>query len=118
LQRVEHWTNAVEQARTVARDVVTGRATHDSIPYAWSDQYGSRLQAAGAFASASIARGWRVPGSETSAIGVIGTPGSVTGVAALDATPRFLRLRALLAQTSGWAAFEAAISDLTPSHSH
>jgi NADPH-dependent 2,4-dienoyl-CoA reductase/sulfur reductase-like enzyme len=118
LQRVEHWTNAVEQARTVALDIVTGRAAHDSIPYAWSDQYGSRLQAAGTFASASLARGRPIPGSETSAIGIVGTPGSVTGVAALDATPRFLRLRALLGQTSDWAAFEAAISDLTPSHSH
>ncbi|MHA6781034.1 NAD(P)/FAD-dependent oxidoreductase [Pseudonocardia saturnea] len=115
-QRVEHWTNAVEQARTVARDVVTGSATHDSIPYAWSDQHGSRLQAAGAFAPAIDARGWRAPGAGTSAIGIVGTPDVVTGIAALDATPLFLRLRALLARTSDRAAFEAAVGDLTPSH--
>lgn len=48
--RIEHWTNAIEQAAHVARRITdpdgeTGPFA--TVPYFWSDQYGSRLQAYG-----------------------------------------------------------------------
>jgi NADPH-dependent 2,4-dienoyl-CoA reductase/sulfur reductase-like enzyme len=46
--RVEHWTNAAEQARHAARNLLGDRPEpFPSRPYFWSDQYGSRIQLAG-----------------------------------------------------------------------
>jgi NADPH-dependent 2,4-dienoyl-CoA reductase/sulfur reductase-like enzyme len=51
-RRVEHWTNAVEQARVVAQQIVepwapTGAA---KAPYFWSDQFGTKIQMVGRIA--------------------------------------------------------------------
>jgi len=48
--RCEHWTNAVEQGRLAARNLLAGR--ENSRPYGgtcyfWSDQYGVRIQSVG-----------------------------------------------------------------------
>lgn len=48
--RIEHWTNAVEQAAYVGRALArpTGTtASFATVPYFWSDQYDSRIQAFG-----------------------------------------------------------------------
>ncbi|MDF3145393.1 MULTISPECIES: FAD-dependent oxidoreductase [unclassified Streptomyces] len=47
--RIEHWSNATEQAKTAARTLLTGvpAAAPLSAPYFWSDQYQSRIQVAG-----------------------------------------------------------------------
>lgn len=47
--RVEHWTNAVEQARVVANNIVhpDDLSSFAAVEYVWSDQYGSRLQFVG-----------------------------------------------------------------------
>jgi NADPH-dependent 2,4-dienoyl-CoA reductase/sulfur reductase-like enzyme len=46
--RVEHWTNASEQARHVARDLAAGaRRPFAGTNYVWSDQYEERLQMVG-----------------------------------------------------------------------
>ncbi|MEU9861166.1 FAD-dependent oxidoreductase [Streptomyces sp. NPDC047971] len=47
--RAEHWTSATEQPAVAVRNLLAGR-TVDSVrtlPYFWSDQYGSRIQFAG-----------------------------------------------------------------------
>jgi NADPH-dependent 2,4-dienoyl-CoA reductase/sulfur reductase-like enzyme len=48
--RVEHWTNAVEQGRAAALNLLAGveEATpFSSVPYFWSDQYGTKIQFVG-----------------------------------------------------------------------
>jgi NADPH-dependent 2,4-dienoyl-CoA reductase/sulfur reductase-like enzyme len=47
--RVEHWTNAIEQALVVGANIVDPGAprAYAPVPYVWSDQYGSRLQIVG-----------------------------------------------------------------------
>lgn len=47
--RVEHWTNAVEQANLVARRILRPDQPrhHDSVPYFWSDQYDIKIQMVG-----------------------------------------------------------------------
>ncbi|MGO4204787.1 NAD(P)/FAD-dependent oxidoreductase [Rhodococcus sp. TAF43] len=44
--RVEHWTNAVEQANCVARNIFAPDAPvpHDPVAYVWSDQYDWKIQ--------------------------------------------------------------------------
>ncbi|MFD0434219.1 NAD(P)/FAD-dependent oxidoreductase [Streptomyces chartreusis] len=47
--RIEHWSNATEQARTAARTLLTGVPAPAPLtaPYFWSDQYRVRIQVAG-----------------------------------------------------------------------
>jgi len=49
LVRVEHWTNAVEQAACVAHNIVNPGAPRPYAPveYVWSDQYDWKIQVAG-----------------------------------------------------------------------
>ena len=48
LVRVEHWTNAVEQAQFVARQIVSPSADEFTpVEYVWSDQYDWKIQIAG-----------------------------------------------------------------------
>jgi NADPH-dependent 2,4-dienoyl-CoA reductase/sulfur reductase-like enzyme len=44
LVRVEHWTNAVEQASVAAANIAGTPTVYDAVPYVWSDQLGGRLQ--------------------------------------------------------------------------
>jgi 3-phenylpropionate/trans-cinnamate dioxygenase ferredoxin reductase subunit len=55
--RVEHWTSAAGQARTVAASITGELAPYDETPYFWSDQFGLRLQhvgPAGAWAAVTL----------------------------------------------------------------
>lgn len=50
--RVEHWTNATEQADVVAANLLAGaaegqRSAYAPVPYFWSDQYELKIQFAG-----------------------------------------------------------------------
>ena len=45
--RIEHWTNAVEQAVHAAENALAGRegaTSFSSVPYFWSDQYDRKIQ--------------------------------------------------------------------------
>lgn len=47
--RLEHWTNAVEQARAAARTLLEGDSAppYCPVPYFWSDQHGLKIQFVG-----------------------------------------------------------------------
>jgi NADPH-dependent 2,4-dienoyl-CoA reductase/sulfur reductase-like enzyme len=47
--RVEHWTNAIEQAEAAVRTLLEGDAAppYEPVPYFWSDQYGTKIQYVG-----------------------------------------------------------------------
>ena len=47
--RVEHWTNASEQAAILATNLLEtdGAIGHDPLPYVWSDQYEHKIQILG-----------------------------------------------------------------------
>jgi NADPH-dependent 2,4-dienoyl-CoA reductase/sulfur reductase-like enzyme len=51
-RRVEHWTNAVEQANLVAHQILRPDQPrhYASVPYFWSDQYGVKIQMVGRIA--------------------------------------------------------------------
>lgn len=42
--RHEHWTSAVDQAATVARDILGEPPPPPMVPYFWSDQFGLKIQ--------------------------------------------------------------------------
>jgi NADPH-dependent 2,4-dienoyl-CoA reductase/sulfur reductase-like enzyme len=45
--RLEHWTNAGDQAAAVAATITGTPTPYDPVPYVWSDQLGTRLQVFG-----------------------------------------------------------------------
>lgn len=55
LVRVEHWTNAVEQASCVAHNIVNPQdlKSYSPVEYVWSDQYDWKIQIAGITAEAA-----------------------------------------------------------------
>lgn len=95
LVRVEHWTNASEQAVVAARSLLAGQAAavaHDPVPYVWSDQYDLKIQVIGLpdadddlhVVDGSVASGRFVAlysrqGTVTGAVG-IGRPRQLMGV--------------------------------------
>ena len=101
LMRVEHWTNAAEQAQAVA-DAITGTPRpYAHVPYVWSKQYGHMIQVLGRFSGGA-------PRIRTPAEGVrglcawYGPAGSVEGLLTVD-QPRLMvkARRALAAGASG-----------------
>jgi phthalate 3,4-dioxygenase ferredoxin reductase subunit len=48
-RRVEHWTNAVDQASTVAYNILhaSEKKAYAAAPYFWSDQHGTKIQMVG-----------------------------------------------------------------------
>jgi NADPH-dependent 2,4-dienoyl-CoA reductase/sulfur reductase-like enzyme len=102
--RVEHWTNAVEQAETAAAVLVRGEATapFDPVPYFWSDQYETKIQFVGqidrqdrmqllegSLSDDRFVAGWTRQGRLVAALG-FSRPG------------RIMRYRALIAAGSPW----------------
>ena len=56
VRRVEHWDNAIRQGRHAAKRLLAGddparREPYAPVPWVWSDQFGSKLQAIGWSAS-------------------------------------------------------------------
>ncbi|KAA1176979.1 FAD-dependent oxidoreductase [Rhizobium tropici] len=49
VRRIEHWTNAAEQAGCLATNLLDSDAAsgHDPVPYVWSDQYEHKIQILG-----------------------------------------------------------------------
>ncbi|WP_202545177.1 FAD-dependent oxidoreductase [Streptomyces sp. SID5606] len=107
--RAEHWTSATSQPRAAVRNLLAGRTVRSarSVPYFWSDQYGSRVQFAGRRRDGDTVR----VEEGTIADGVpegggflarYERAGRTTAVLAVDRPRSFMRARrALAAQTTG-----------------
>jgi NADPH-dependent 2,4-dienoyl-CoA reductase/sulfur reductase-like enzyme len=101
-ERAEHWTNAVEQADVVARNLIADSdgdlVTHTPAPYVWSDQYGLRIQAIGSTARAEIEEVISHPKHAGALLCLFGAEGVFTGAAAIGMPRPIARLRPLVAR--------------------
>jgi 3-phenylpropionate/trans-cinnamate dioxygenase ferredoxin reductase subunit len=101
--RVEHRTNATEQAEHVAAAILGAPAPFRPVPYVWSDQYGVRLQAWG------VTGGGRdvavVTGSieERRFVALYGRDGRVTGAVGWRMPKALRQVRELVATGAPWA---------------
>jgi 3-phenylpropionate/trans-cinnamate dioxygenase ferredoxin reductase component len=98
--RVEHRTHAAEQGAAVARNLLGGAEPFTPLPYFWTDQYGTRIQAYGVFpAGADVALVAGDPGEGRFTV-LYGQRGRVVGALGWN-SPRELRgcLRHLVAAT-------------------
>ncbi|MFG2225172.1 NAD(P)/FAD-dependent oxidoreductase [Streptomyces sp. NPDC048644] len=98
--RAEHWTSATEQAAVAARNLLAGAtvATHRSLPYFWSDQYGVRIQFAGRRLPTDTPRIIDGSPDDRSFLAAYERDGRTTAVLALNRPRPFMRLRRELAR--------------------
>ncbi|MDT0454925.1 FAD-dependent oxidoreductase [Streptomyces sp. DSM 41527] len=93
--RAEHWTSATEQAAVAAQNLLAGStvATHHSLPYFWSDQYGVRLQFAGRRLPTDTPRILEGSPDDRSFLACYERDGRATAVFAVNRPRPFMRLR-------------------------
>ncbi|MEV4377415.1 FAD-dependent oxidoreductase [Streptosporangium sp. NPDC049644] len=97
--RIEHWTNAVEQAGVVAWNIARPDSprAYSPVPYVWSDQYGSRLQIVGRPRAEDEVRIVLEGPAGDSLVALYVRDGGLAGAFALNAPSRLLALRRALA---------------------
>jgi 3-phenylpropionate/trans-cinnamate dioxygenase ferredoxin reductase subunit len=105
--RVEHWSNAVEQAQAAATRLLDGEAApaYANVPYFWSDQYQVKFQCAGRVHpddSLVVVQGQLGAGAY---VALYGRGDQLTGVLACNRPAQFLRYRKLLSER---VSFDAA----------
>jgi 3-phenylpropionate/trans-cinnamate dioxygenase ferredoxin reductase subunit len=105
-QRIEHWTNATEQADHAVATLLAGAggAPFAPVPFVWSDQYDRKLQVAGRLEGADETQ--VVDGSlaERRFVMLFGRGGRVTGVVGMNRPRLVMRARALIRDRAPFAA--------------
>ncbi|MEU6478090.1 FAD-dependent oxidoreductase [Streptomyces sp. NPDC047017] len=105
--RVEHRTNAAEQAMTAARNLLDPAHAKPfaPVPYFWSDQYGLRLQAFGHLRGHDEAQVVDGDLADGRFLVAYGRAGKLTGALAVGMPPKALhQWRAAIAARTGWRA--------------
>jgi NADPH-dependent 2,4-dienoyl-CoA reductase/sulfur reductase-like enzyme len=103
--RVEHWTNAREQGRQAALNLLDPQAPqpYTGVPYVWSDQFGQRLQLAGTAHAKHLHFLDGGPADEKY-LALLGDGETVVGAVGFGVSPReFNRARRLITQSVSWA---------------
>ena len=102
--RIEHLTNAREQAAVVAHNLLTTeneRKPYAPVPYFWSDQFGTRLQFFGHSTPTDeihvIAGNPEDSSSRTPFIALFERDGVIVGAFGADASRQLIRYRGLIA---------------------
>ncbi|WP_017592657.1 NAD(P)/FAD-dependent oxidoreductase [Nocardiopsis potens] len=103
--RLEHWTNAGEQAAVSARNLLAGEGAqerYEPVPYFWSDQYKMKIQLLGQAAPADTVEFVHGSAEDRKFVAFLGRDGLLTGVLGLRSTPKTMRYRPLLAERTTW----------------
>ncbi len=104
--RVEHWTNAAEQADAAVRRLLEPEAEKKpfvSVPYFWSDQYDTKMQMAGRYRPGDEMR-WVERPEDASGddkprlVALFGRGGRLTGALTLNRPAKLVRYRRAIAE--------------------
>ena len=102
--RVEHWTNAVEQARHAVSSLLAapGEAkAFESVPMFWSDQFDIKIQGVGRpKPTDDLVLAGGTPESEKF-IALYGCAGRLVGAVAFNQPPKLVQLRMLIGKRGG-----------------
>ncbi|MBB5788506.1 NAD(P)/FAD-dependent oxidoreductase [Jiangella mangrovi] len=106
--RVEHRTNATEQAMAAARAMLDPGDPYEPVPYVWSDQYDTKLQTYGE--TTATDRFAVISGSidERRFVALYGRAERVVGALGWRSPRELLRARALVADGVPWSEAVAA----------
>jgi hypothetical protein len=107
--RLEHRVNATEQGIAVAGNLLGDDKPFAPVPYFWTDQYDTKIQAYGTFPPDAEFQLLSGDPGERRFVVAYGQHGTVTGVLGWNAVPRELRaLRRLVVDGTVWTALPAA----------
>ena len=112
LMRIEHWTNAMEQGRAAARNLLAGpedAEPYDHLPYFWSDQYDTSIQLAGSTDGTDEFRVVRGSLEDGEFIALFRAGERIAGLLGFGLARDFARTRRLITQDDTW---EAVIEQL------
>ncbi|HUF33002.1 MAG TPA: FAD-dependent oxidoreductase [Acidimicrobiales bacterium] len=110
--RVEHWTNAVDQARAVASNIVGDPAPYAPVPYVWSDPYGSKIQVLGRPGPTDDVEVVSGSFEERRFVALTHRDDRLTAVVGLDEPRNVMRFMRLLSSRSSSADARAFATDL------
>jgi NADPH-dependent 2,4-dienoyl-CoA reductase/sulfur reductase-like enzyme len=93
--RVEHWSNAVEQAAAAVQRLLDGPSApaFTSIPYFWSDQYDAKIQFAGRRSPGDTLRIVEGSVADRNLVAHYGRAGKLTAVLTVNKPAAFIRGR-------------------------
>ncbi|MGV9774826.1 NAD(P)/FAD-dependent oxidoreductase [Streptosporangium sp. NPDC003464] len=102
--RLEHWTSAAEQGAVAARNALDpGNAKpYSTVPYFWSDWYGSRLQFVGVPATDEI----RVVDGDPAGdrfVALYREGGRLAGTLTMNGQAQIMKYRGLIMRGASWA---------------
>nr|QIZ02035.1 FAD-dependent oxidoreductase [Streptomyces sp. S1D4-11] len=111
--RLEHRMNATEQASAAAGNLLGDATPFAPVPYFWTDQYDTRIQAYGIFPPDAEMRIVHGDPSDGRFAAAYGHRGRVVGVLGWNAPRQVRTLRRLVVDRAPWTTF-AAIPALSP----
>jgi NADPH-dependent 2,4-dienoyl-CoA reductase/sulfur reductase-like enzyme len=102
--RIEHWTNAIEQADAVAARLLDGPSTPAfvPVPFVWSDQFALKIQAAGTIRPDDdffIAHGSL---EERRFVALFGRGGKLCGALAMNRVQQLMSYRRMMREESSF----------------
>ena len=100
--RVEHWTNAGEQAEHVARAICGEIRDFDPVPYFWSDQYDAKLQCLGFVGVGDEIAVVRGSWTEPKWVALVRAGDRLGGVIGLRSPGQVMKLNPLLVAGASW----------------
>jgi 3-phenylpropionate/trans-cinnamate dioxygenase ferredoxin reductase subunit len=110
--RIEHWTNAVEQASAAAERLLAGPAAGKPfapVPFVWSDQYDRKIQFAGRVGPQDAMQIVEGSLAERRFVALFGRAGRLTGALAMNRPRPLVACRKLIREGRS---FEAAIAEM------
>jgi 3-phenylpropionate/trans-cinnamate dioxygenase ferredoxin reductase subunit len=107
--RVEHWTNAIEQAAAAVATLLDGESApvFDPVPYVWSDQYDAKIFVAGRPRAGDTVRVVDGELASRSFVVLYGREGRLAGALSIGRVRRFMEWRRALRED---LAFDAALA--------
>jgi len=103
--RIEHWSNATEQAMAAAATLLAGEGQaqpYSSVPFFWSDQYDVKIQSAGRLAGADVTQIVHGSLEERRFLKLYGRAGRWQGALAFNEPRRLIKCRRQLRQRVSW----------------
>jgi NADPH-dependent 2,4-dienoyl-CoA reductase/sulfur reductase-like enzyme len=105
--RVEHRMNATEQAMAAAGNLLGDHRPFAPVPYFWTDQYDTRIQAYGIFPGGADLKVLHGDPGDRRFVVAYGHQGAVAGVLGWNAPRELRQLRQLVAEHAPWTAVTA-----------
>jgi NADPH-dependent 2,4-dienoyl-CoA reductase/sulfur reductase-like enzyme len=100
--RLEHWTNATEQAAAVAQNIVGEATPFAPVPYFWSDQFDTKIQVLGAPRANDDVRFVRGSIDDGRFVAAYGRAGRLVGVVGFGSARHVMAFRPMLATATAY----------------